>query len=38
MQGKTNKTFLVFEIIAFELLAGNCPDCDESTCNRQLAC
>ena len=31
-------TFLVFEIVAFELVAGNSPYCDENTCHPQSRC
>ena len=32
------KKFLVLEISAFELVAGNSPDSNENTCNRQSLC
>ena len=34
MRGKIENKFLVFEIIAFEFVAENSPDCEENTCRR----
>ena len=37
-QRKTEKMFMVFEVLAFGFVAGNSDDSDENTCSWQSMC